>query len=85
MNLIERAVRRVDAAQQRHKVAAFACGIVKKYGDDNGVPTRKLVPGAVAGGRAGCHGRQFRYRRAAGITGYPPGPPRNGSQHCSRG
>jgi YihY family inner membrane protein len=36
MNPIERAIRRVDAAQQRHKVSAFVFGIVKKYGDDNG-------------------------------------------------
>jgi uncharacterized BrkB/YihY/UPF0761 family membrane protein len=36
MNPIERGIRRVDAAQQRHKVSAFIFGIVKKYGDDNG-------------------------------------------------
>jgi YihY family inner membrane protein len=36
MNLIEKAVRRVDAAQQRHKAPAFAVGLIKKYGDDNG-------------------------------------------------
>src|SRR5258708_10409684 len=36
MNLIERAVRRVDAVQQRHKPSAFVFGIIKKYGDDNG-------------------------------------------------
>jgi uncharacterized BrkB/YihY/UPF0761 family membrane protein len=36
MNPIEKAVRRVDAVQQRHKVPAFAVGLVKKYGDDNG-------------------------------------------------
>lgn len=36
MNQIERAIRRVDAAQQRHKVPAFLFGIVKKYADDNG-------------------------------------------------
>ena len=36
MNPIERAVRRVDAVQQRHKPSAFAFGIIKKYGDDNG-------------------------------------------------
>lgn len=36
MNPIERAIRRVDAAQQRHKVSAFVFGIIKKYGDDNG-------------------------------------------------
>jgi hypothetical protein len=36
MNPIEKAVRRVDAVQQRHKVPAFAVGLVKKHGDDNG-------------------------------------------------
>ena len=36
MNPVEKAVRRVDAAQQRHKVTAFAFGLIKKYGDDNG-------------------------------------------------
>src|SRR5260221_10534879 len=36
MNLIERAVRRVDAVQQRHKPSALVFGIIKKYGDDNG-------------------------------------------------
>ena len=36
MNQIERAIRRVDAAQQHHKPSAFVFGVVKKYGDDNG-------------------------------------------------
>src|SRR5215472_2822936 len=36
MNPIERAVRRVDRAQQRHRVPAFIVGVVKKYGDDHG-------------------------------------------------
>jgi YihY family inner membrane protein len=36
MNPIERAIRRVDAVQQRHKASAFVFGIIKKYGDDNG-------------------------------------------------
>src|SRR5258707_239892 len=36
MNPIERAIRRVDAVQQRHKVPAFVVGIIKKYGDDDG-------------------------------------------------
>ncbi|HKB32125.1 MAG TPA: YihY/virulence factor BrkB family protein [Streptosporangiaceae bacterium] len=36
MNPIERLVRRVDAAQQRHKPSAFVFGVIKKYGDDNG-------------------------------------------------
>ena len=36
MNPIERAIRRVDAAQQRHKAPAFVVGVIKKYGDDNG-------------------------------------------------
>jgi len=36
MNVIERAVRRVDQVQQRHTPLAFLYGVVKKYGDDNG-------------------------------------------------
>jgi uncharacterized BrkB/YihY/UPF0761 family membrane protein len=36
MNPIERAIRRVDAAQQRHQAPAFVFGVIKKYGDDNG-------------------------------------------------
>src|SRR6266436_3468968 len=36
MNPIGRAIRRVDAVQQRHKVPAFVCGIARKYGHDNG-------------------------------------------------
>jgi hypothetical protein len=36
MNPIERAIRRVDAAQQRHRAPAFVVGVIKKYGDDNG-------------------------------------------------
>lgn len=36
MNPVERAIRRVDAAQQRHTPTAFLVGLVKKYGDDNG-------------------------------------------------
>src|SRR5258706_5633715 len=36
MNPIERAIRRVDAAQQRHKAPAFVVWVIKKYGDDNG-------------------------------------------------
>ena len=35
MNAVERALRRADAAQQRHTVPAFLVGVVKKYGDDN--------------------------------------------------
>jgi YihY family inner membrane protein len=35
MNPVERVIRRVDAAQQRHKAPAFAFGVIKKYGDDN--------------------------------------------------
>jgi YihY family inner membrane protein len=34
MNAIERVVRQVDAFQQRHRVPAFAFGVVKKFGDD---------------------------------------------------
>jgi YihY family inner membrane protein len=36
MNPVERAVRRIDAVQQRHRVTAFVFGVIKKYGDDNG-------------------------------------------------
>jgi YihY family inner membrane protein len=36
VNPLERAVRRVDRAQQRHRVPAFVFGVIKKYGDDNG-------------------------------------------------
>jgi len=36
MNPIEKAIRRVDAFQQRHKPTAFVFGLIKKYGDDNG-------------------------------------------------
>ena len=36
MNPIERGLRRIDRAQQRHTPAAFVVGVVKKYGDDNG-------------------------------------------------
>jgi len=36
MNPIGRAIRRVDAVQQRHKVPAFVVGVARKYGDDNG-------------------------------------------------
>jgi YihY family inner membrane protein len=36
MNPVEKAVRRVDAVQRRHKAPAFVVGLIKKYGDDNG-------------------------------------------------
>ena len=36
MNPVERAIRRVDATQQRFTPTAFIFGVVKKYGDDNG-------------------------------------------------
>jgi YihY family inner membrane protein len=36
MNPVERVIRRVDAWQQRHAPTAFAFGVTKKYGDDNG-------------------------------------------------
>jgi len=36
LNPVESALRRADAAQQRHKSAAFGIGVVKKFGDDNG-------------------------------------------------
>jgi YihY family inner membrane protein len=36
VNPAERALRGIDAVQQKHKVPAFIFGVVKKYGDDNG-------------------------------------------------
>ena len=36
MNPVERAIRKVDATQRRYRPTAFAFGVVKKYGDDNG-------------------------------------------------
>jgi uncharacterized BrkB/YihY/UPF0761 family membrane protein len=36
MNPVERVIRRADTEQQRHRVSAFAFGVIKKYGDDNG-------------------------------------------------
>ena len=36
MNVVERTLRRVDAAQQHHVGSAFVLGIMKKYGDDYG-------------------------------------------------
>jgi YihY family inner membrane protein len=36
VNPIERGLRRLDRAQQRHTPSAFVVGVVKKYGDDNG-------------------------------------------------
>ena len=36
MNPVERALRKVDATQQRYTPTAFVFGVVKKYGDDNG-------------------------------------------------
>jgi YihY family inner membrane protein len=36
VNPIERGLRRVDRAQQRHRASAFVFGVIKKYGDDNG-------------------------------------------------
>lgn len=35
MNPVERGLRRVDAAQQRHQATAFVVGVIKKFGDDN--------------------------------------------------
>lgn len=36
MNPVERILRKADGAQQRFRPSAFAIGVVKKYGDDNG-------------------------------------------------
>ncbi len=35
MNLVQRTLRRVDGFQQRHLIASFMVGVIKKYGDDN--------------------------------------------------
>jgi YihY family inner membrane protein len=44
MNPVEKAIRKVDATQRRFTPTAFAFGVIKKYGDDNG--------GALAGNLA---------------------------------
>ena len=36
MNPVEKAIRKLDATQQRYTPTSFAFGVVKKYGDDNG-------------------------------------------------
>jgi YihY family inner membrane protein len=36
MNLVEKALRRADAGQQRHQATAFLFAVFKKFGDDNG-------------------------------------------------
>ena len=36
MNPVEKAIRKVDATQQRFTPTAFVFGVIKKYGDDNG-------------------------------------------------
>src|ERR1700704_4974932 len=36
MNPVEKAIRKVDATQQRFTPPAFVFGVIKKYGDDNG-------------------------------------------------
>ena len=36
MNPVERLIRGADSIQQRHEASAFAFGVVKKFGDDNG-------------------------------------------------
>src|SRR5215471_17295062 len=36
MNPVEKAIRKLDATQQRHTPVAFVIGVIKKYGDDNG-------------------------------------------------
>src|SRR5215469_6270784 len=77
MNPVERVIRRVDAAQQRHRVSAFVFGVIKKYGDDNGgVLAGNLTHSAFVsvfplllilepGGRRRCRGN--RLDRAAGV------------------
>ena len=36
MNPVEKAIRKLDATQQRFTPTSFVFGVVKKYGDDNG-------------------------------------------------
>ena len=36
MNPVERGSRWVDGQQRRFTPTAFVCGVIKKYGDDNG-------------------------------------------------
>jgi YihY family inner membrane protein len=36
MNPVERAIRKLDATQQRFTPTAYVFGVIKKYGDDNG-------------------------------------------------
>ncbi len=36
MNVAERAVRRIDGYQQRHRAPGFVFGVIKKFGDDRG-------------------------------------------------
>ena len=36
MNPVEKAIRKLDATQQRYTPTSFVFGVVKKYGDDNG-------------------------------------------------
>jgi YihY family inner membrane protein len=36
LNPVEKAIRSVDRAQQRHRPSAFVFGVIKKFGDDNG-------------------------------------------------
>ena len=43
MNAIEKAVRRVDKAQQRHRVPSFVFGVMKKYGDDSAGTLAALI------------------------------------------
>jgi YihY family inner membrane protein len=43
MEQVDRALRRVDAAQQRHRWSAFTVGVVKKYGDDRGGSLAALI------------------------------------------
>src|SRR5258706_16336247 len=42
-NAIKRVLRRLDRFQQTHRPFAFACGVVKKYGDDHGSQLAGLV------------------------------------------
>jgi YihY family inner membrane protein len=43
MNLVERAVRRVDTYQQQHAAAGFVFGVMKKFGDDRAGSLAALI------------------------------------------
>ncbi len=77
MNPVERAIRRVDRAQQRNPVGAFIFGVIKKYGDDNGgtltPPCSPAITMSNGNGGAGAAGRPISDRAATQKTYQRPG------------